>query len=185
MGAGTGTLTFLFTDLEGSTRAWEAAPEEMARALAEHDVALRAVVERFSGQVVKSTGDGLLAAFPDAASAVRAAIEAQRFLRSDRGRGLRARMGLHTGTSVERDGDHFGPALNRAARIMAVAHADQVLASGACAALAGADLDADVHLVDLGEHQLKDLASPERIFQVTAADLPDEFPPVRSELATS
>ena len=114
----TGTVTFLFTDLEGSTRLWEQYPEAMRAALAVHDALLRGAVEAHRGQVVKSTGDGLHAVFGHAEDAIAAAVAAQLALDAERWAGtgpLRVRMGLHTGTAEAREGDYFGPALNRAA----------------------------------------------------------------------
>ena len=127
-----GTITFLFTDIEGSTRLWERHPEAMTAAVAQHDALLRTAVETHLGYLVKTTGDGLLAAFGVADAALAAALDAQRALSSavwgETGP-LRVRMGLHTGPAEERDGDYFGPALNRAARLMAVGHGGQVLLS--------------------------------------------------------
>jgi class 3 adenylate cyclase len=178
-----GTLTFLFTDLEGSTRLWEAHPDGMRVALATHDAILRDAVEAHRGIVVKTTGDGFHAAFTTADDAVAAAIAAQLTLErqewGETGR-LRVRMGLHTGAASHRDGDYYGPSLNRAARLMSVAHGGQVVCSQATADLARDELPADVELVDLGEHRLRDLSRPERVFQVEAAGLDQDFARLRS-----
>jgi predicted ATPase/class 3 adenylate cyclase len=179
----TGTVTFLFTDLEGSTRLWEEHPEAMRDALARHDEILRDAVEKRRGHVVKTTGDGLHAAFAVAADAVAAATDAQRVLVEEAWalpEPLRVRMGLHTGGAEVRDGDYYGPAVNRAARVSAAAHGGQVVVSHATEELIRDDLPAGAALTDLGEHRLRDLARPERIYQIDAPGLPDDFPPLRS-----
>jgi predicted ATPase/class 3 adenylate cyclase len=179
----TGTVTFLFTDLEGSTRLWEEFPDAMRDALARHDALVNGAVAAHEGYVVKTTGDGVHAAFATANDAVDAALAAQRALVSetwgDTGP-LRVRMGLHTGTSELRDGDYYGAVVNRAARLMSVAHGGQVVCSQATADLVRDDLPAPAALVDLGEHRLRDLGTPERVFQVVHADLRAEFPALRS-----
>ena len=182
-GLGGATLsTFLITDIEGSTRLWEEHADAMAPALARHDALLRSAVEGAGGAVIKTTGDGLLAVFDDPAQAVRAALDGQGALR-DTAWGeigaLKVRMAVHSGTAELRDGDYFGPALNRSARILAIGHGGQVLASAMTATLLG-DRLADVELVDLGSHRLRDLDRPEQVFQVAAPDLPRDFPPLRS-----
>jgi class 3 adenylate cyclase len=133
-GLPTGTVTFLFTDLEGSTRLWEDHPAAMKAALARHDEILRDAVEERGGHVVKTTGDGLHAAFAVAPDAVAAALNAQRALVSEEWalpEPLKVRMGLHTGAAELREGDYYGPAVNRAARIAAAAHGGQLVASAA------------------------------------------------------
>ena len=130
----TGTVTFLFTDLEGSTRLWEAYSEAMKAALARHDKILRDAVESNGGCVVKTTGDGVHAAFGTAADAVAAAVASQREIQQEEWGpvgALRVRMGLHTGEAEQRDGDYYGSALNRAARLMATAHGGQIVCSDA------------------------------------------------------
>ncbi|MSO79561.1 MAG: adenylate/guanylate cyclase domain-containing protein [Acidimicrobiia bacterium] len=179
----TGTVTFLFTDLEGSTRLWEEHPDAMRAALARHDEILRNAVEKREGVVVKTTGDGLHAAFAIAPDALAAAIDAQRALVAEDWllpEPLKVRMGVHTGAAELRDGDYYGPAVNRAARLAAAAHGEQVVASASTADLARDDLGTEVDLVDLGEHRLRDLGRPERIVQVNHPDLPSDFPPLRS-----
>ena len=178
-----GTITFLFTDLETSTRLWEQQPDAMRSARwREHDAMLRSAVESGGGYLVKSTGDGIHAAFDSAHAGVLAAVDAQRALVahewSEATGPLRVRMGLHSGEAELRDGDYFGPAVNRAARVMAVAHAGQVLCSGATAGLVEDEPLPGVELLDLGEHRLRDIARPDRLFQVCAAGLPREFPPL-------
>jgi predicted ATPase/class 3 adenylate cyclase len=175
-----GTVTFLFTDLQGSTRLWEEFPEAMGAALARHDEILRDAVEGHHGSVVKTTGDGVHAVFATARDAVDAAGAAQRALTAESwgqtGR-LRVRMGLHTCEAEYRDGDYYGSEVNRAARLMSVAHGGQVVVSWATAGLVR---DGSVELIDLGEHRLRDLTNAERIFQVHAPGLGREFPRLRS-----
>ncbi len=173
--------TFLFTDVEGSTRLWEQNPREMQAALARHEVLIRSAIEGSNGDVVKTTGDGLMAVFDAPIGAVTAAIAAQGALFAETWPSscpIRVRMGIHTGEAESRGGDFFGPAVNRTARIMAVGHGGQVLLSGSAAALLDGDLPGSVALRDLGEHRLKDLGRPERLFQLTHPDLPAEFPPL-------
>jgi predicted ATPase len=157
----TGTVTFLFTDIEGSTERWQSNNEAMSDSLSAHDQLIRSVVERHGGVVFKHTGDGVCAVFQSAPHAVAAAIEAQA------GLDLPVRMGLHTGEAESRDGDYFGPTLNRAARVMDAGHGGQVLVSSATAGLVRGH-----ELVDLGEYQLKGLQTVERIFQVGWGDFP-------------
>jgi predicted ATPase/class 3 adenylate cyclase len=175
------TLTFLFTDIEGSTRLWEEHRQPMKVALERHDAILRASVENSNGQVVKSTGDGLMAVFGSAVDGLRACIKAQHDLaREPWGHTgpLRVRMALHAGEAAVRNGDYHGPTLNRAARIMSAGHGGQVLLSAAAAALVTDDLPNGSTLRDLGEHQLKDLGRAERVFQLVYPGLPVSFPPL-------
>ena len=180
---GSALSTFLITDIEGSTRLWEEQAAAMAGALALHDALLRSVVEGHAGTVIKTTGDGLLAVFADPNQAVAAALDGQRALRDaswgDTG-ALRVRMAIHSGTAEVRDGDYFGPALNRSARILAIGHGGQILVSSMAATLAGDGLPTGASLRDLGSHRLRDLDRPEQVFQVVVADLPAEFAPLRS-----
>jgi predicted ATPase/class 3 adenylate cyclase len=164
-----GIATFLFTDVEGSTRRWEADAEGMRVALAAHDRVLRDAVDEHSGTLFKHTGDGVCARFRSPRDAVAAAIAAQRSLE------LPARMGIATGEAEERDGDYFGATLNRASRIMAAGHGDQILLDGSTAGL----LD-DVDLIDLGPRRLRDIARAVQIFQVSGPGLRAEFPPLRT-----
>jgi predicted ATPase/class 3 adenylate cyclase len=169
-----GTVTFLFTDIEGSTRLWESVPEAMAAALARHDEILRAAITTHGGFVFSTGGDGVAAAFGRAADAVAAAVLAQGQIGAEawpHAATIRVRMGLNTGEVEERGGDYFGPAVNRAARIMAAGHGGQVLLSATTAALVGA-----AELVELGAYEFAGLASPERVFQIGA----EQFPPLRS-----
>jgi predicted ATPase/class 3 adenylate cyclase len=179
----TGTVTFLFTDIEGSTLLWEQHPEAMKAALARHDALLRRAIRACGGAVFKTMGDAFCAAFAEAAGAVKATLLAQFALRAEAAGAvgpLRVRMALHTGAAEERDGDYFGPTLNRAARLLAAAHGGQMLLSSATQEAVHADLPEGVSLRDLGLHRLRDLARPERIFQLVHPDLPAEFPPLRS-----
>src|SRR5439155_5083053 len=154
------TLTFLFTDIEGSTRLWEQYRQPMKEALARHDAILREAVESSSGQVVKSTGDGMMAVFGSAVDGVSACLKAQHDLAcapwGETG-ALRVRMGLHVGEAARRNGDYYGPTLNRAARIMSAGHGGQVLLSARAAARVVHELPQGSTLRDLGEHRLKDL----------------------------
>jgi predicted ATPase/class 3 adenylate cyclase len=174
VGAPSGTVTFLFTDIEGSTGLWEGAPAEMRAALARHDQVLRSAIEAHDGYVFSTGGDGFAAAFARAGDAMAAALDAQAALAREAWptpSPLLVRMGMHTGEVEERDGDYFGPAVNRAARIMASGHGGQVLVSAATAAVIGGG-----DLLDLGEHAFAWLSAPERVFQLGS----DEFPPLRS-----
>jgi class 3 adenylate cyclase len=176
-----GTVIFLFTDVEGSTRLWERFPQAMKAALERHDQILQAAVAASGGQVVKTTGDGIMAVFPSAAAAASACLTAQEDLAAEAWGPtgpLRVRMGLHAGEAATRASDYFGPAVNRTARIMAVGHGGQVLLSAAAAALATDRLPEGADLRDLGAHRLKDLGRPERLFQLVHPDLADGFPPL-------
>ena len=166
--APSGVVTFLFTDVEGSTRRWEADADEMRIALASHDEVLRGAIETHGGFMFKHTGDGVCAAFSSPKSAVDAAMAAQRALE------LPVRMGIATGEAELRDGDYFGTVLNRAARVMAAGHGGQILlADSAAVLLSGLDL------VDLGPRRLRDLPTPVGVFQVRAPGLRTEFPALR------
>jgi predicted ATPase/class 3 adenylate cyclase len=179
-----GTVTFLFTDLEGSTRLWERHPEAMRDALARHDAILREAVESHRGVVFSEMGDGIAAAFASAADAVAAGLDAQLGLGAcewgETGP-LRARMGLHAGEGeVRPDGQYVNQPLNRCARLMAIANGGQVLVSQTVESLVRGALPTEVGLLDLGEHRLRDLARPIGVFQVTHRGLPRDFPPLRS-----
>ena len=176
-----GTVTFLFTDIEGSTQLWENNPEAMKEALARHDSILREAIESNHGQIIKGTGDGIHGVFETAVDAVRATLAAQRALKEPIcNLQIRVRMGLHTGEAELRAGDYHGQVLNRAARIMSVGSGGQILLSSVTAELAREHLPEDVSLVDLGEHRLRDLVRPDQLFQLTASDLPKEFPRLKS-----
>ena len=167
--APSGVVTFLFTDIEGSTRRWESDADVMRSALVEHDTVLRAAIEAHDGFLFSHTGDGVVAAFASPMSAVTAAIAAQRTLE------LPVRMGLATGEADLRDGDYFGTVLNRAARVMAAGHGGQILVADSTAGLLGG-----VDLLNLGPRRLRDLQQPISLFQVRAPGLPEHFPPLRT-----
>ena len=182
-----GIVTFLFTDIEGSTRLWEQEPERMSPALARHDALARAAVEENHGVVVKMIGDGMYAAFDDPLNGIAAIVQLQRAL-ADSGAthdvSLRARSGLHAGIVERRDNDFFGSAVNRAARIMGAAHGGQILVSQAVADRVRDRLSAGLALHDLGTVRLRDLASPEHVYQLVHPQLRREFPTLRSLEAT-
>jgi predicted ATPase len=162
-------MTFLFTDIVGSTRRWELDPEGMQEALTVHDAVIRRAIEGRGGEVFKHTGDGAAAVFASASAAVDAAIEAQRSLE------LPVRIGLATGEAQARDGDYFGPAVNRAARVTDAGHGGQILLADSSAGL----VDTSGY-IDLGFHRLRDVSSPIRLTQVTAEGLRVDFPAVRT-----
>ena len=178
-----GTVTFLFTDIEGSTKLWEQHPEAMRLALARHDNLLRQAIENNSGVVFKTMGDAFCAAFATAPDALSAALAAQVALHAEPwpdGLTLRVRMALHTGTAELRDNDYFGQPLNRVARLLAAGHGAQVLISAATQELTRDTLPAAAGLKDVGEHRLRDLGRPEQVFQLSHPALPTEFPPLKS-----
>ena len=184
MGLPQGTVTFLFTDLEGSTRRWEGHPQEMREALARHDAIVRGAVDAHHGVVFSTTGDGMAAVFASARDAVSAGLAAQQGLGGeDWGEvtgPLAARMGLWTGEGVLGGEHYLNQPLNRCARLMAAGHGGQALVSEATKLLVREDLPEGCALVDLGEHRLRDLARPVRIFQLTGPGLRDQFPPLRT-----
>jgi predicted ATPase/class 3 adenylate cyclase len=185
--ANAAVTTFLFTDIEGSSRLWEEQPERMQRALEHHDAVVRGAVLSRHGNVVKMLGDGVHAAFEDPYDALCAALEVQRGLQASRSSSelsLSVRCGLHSGIEQRRDNDFFGPAVNRAARIAAAAHGGQVLVSHFTAQLLGGRLPEGANLIALGSIRFRDLAAPERVHQVTHPELRREFPALRALLAT-
>jgi predicted ATPase/class 3 adenylate cyclase len=167
--APSGVVTFLFTDVEGSTRRWEANADEMRAALAAHDEVLRSAIEAHGGFMFKHTGDGVCAAFGSPTGAVDAAVAAQRSLE------LPVRMGIATGEAELREGDYFGTVLNRAARVMAAGHGGQILLADSTAGLLSG-----VDLVDLGPRRLRDLPTSVGVFQVSAPGLRTDFPALRA-----
>jgi class 3 adenylate cyclase len=176
-------VTFLFTDIEGSTRLWEQHPEAMRFALTRHDALLRTAVETSGGSVFKTIGDAFCVAFDRAPAAVSAALAAQCSLYDavwDDTGPLRVRMALHTGSAEARGGDFFGPSVNRVARLLAIGHGGQTLLSGAACQEVSDALPEGATLRDLQLHRLKDLPRPERVFQLLHPRLPAEFPPLRS-----
>jgi predicted ATPase/class 3 adenylate cyclase len=179
----TETLTFLFTDLEGSTRLWQEYPEAMKIILSRHDELLRTAIEGNNGRVVKTTGDGFHAAFTSAQDGLNVCIQAQQNLIKESWEetgSLRVRMGLHVGEAQERGDDYYGTVVNRAARLMSAANGGQVLLSSAVAGMVVDHLPEGVSLRDLGEHRLKDLQRAEHIFQLVYPDLPADFPSIAS-----
>lgn len=169
MSASSGVVTFLFTDIEGSTRRWEADADAMRSALQTHDTVLRECVDKYDGRVFKHTGDGVCAAFSSPGHAVDAAVAAQRVLE------LPVRMGLATGEAELREGDFFGAVVNRASRVMAAGHGGQILVDDVTASLLGA-----ASLESLGPKRLRDTTNPVEIHQVRADGLRQDFPPLRS-----
>ena len=167
--APSGVVTFLFTDIEGSTRRWEADADAMRSALLAHDKVLRSAIETHGGYLFSHTGDGVVAAFTSPRSAVDAAVAAQQALE------LPVRMGIATGEAELRDGDYFGTALNRAARVMAAGHGGQILVADSTAVLLSG-----VDLLDLGPRRLRDVSNPITVFQLRAPGLRIEFPPLRA-----
>src|SRR3954447_3748299 len=177
----TGTLTFLLTDVEGSTALWEVAPNAMHVALARHDSVFDDAVRRRGGVHVRPRGEGdsRFAVFSSASDAVAAAIAVQRAFAAEpwpTPRPIAVRMGVHTGEAELRDGDYYGPAVNRCARLRGIGHGGQILVSEATAELARGALPAATDFRDLGEHRLKGLRRPERVFQILHSELPNEFP---------
>lgn len=181
--APTGTVTFLFTDIVGSTRLWEKFPAQMGAALARHDALIRAAVETHGGHVFKTVGDATHAAFQAPRDSLEAAIDAQQALASEDWNdigSLVVRMGIHVGTAELRDGDYFGGTLNRASRIESAAHGGQILLSRiAVELLEDEPLDA-ISFKSLGSHRLRNLDRPEHLYQAVVPNLPESFPPPRS-----
>ena len=178
-----GTVTFLFTDIEGSTRLLEAGPEAYRRALARHTQILERAIVDHGGIVFQRPGDSVAAVFVSPTDAVRAALVIQDALRREAWalpRPIKVRMGIATGEATVHAGRYVGLALHRCARLMNSAHGGQVLLSAAAGTLAQQALPPGVGLVDLGDHRLRDLAQPERIFQLLAPGLPSELPPLRT-----
>src|SRR5258705_4007447 len=169
VGRPSGVVTFLFTDIEGSTRRWESDADAMRAALLTHDEVLRSAIEAHGGFLFSHTGDGVVAAFASPMSAVNAAIDAQRELQ------MPVRMGIATGEADLRDGDYFGTVLNRAARVMAAGHGGQILIADSTAGLLSG-----VDLVSLGPRRLRDVPNPITVFQARAPGLPEEFPSLRA-----
>src|SRR5215212_2941176 len=178
-----GTVTFLFTDIEGSTRLHEALPDAYRRAQARHDALLEQAVATHGGTVFQQAGDSFCAAFASPSAALGAAVDAQHALHREawgETGAIRVRMALHTGEVEIQGGQYFGLALNRCARLLSSAHGGQTILSAVTASLVREALPPGTSLRDLGEHRLRDLAQPERVYQVAVADLPDEYPPLRT-----
>ena len=178
-----GTVTFLFTDVEGSTRLWQEHPQGMGAAIARHDALLQTAVDAQGGYVFKSMGDAICAAFASAGGAASAAVAAQRALAAEpwgETGPLRVRMALHSGEAEIRAGDYFGPPLNRVARLLAAGHGGLILLSQTTHELVRGALPKGVFPWDLGEHRLRDLLEPERVYQLIVPDLESDFPPLRT-----
>ena len=174
-----GTVTFLFTDIEGSTRLWERDPAEMQQALARHDALLRDVIEGHGGAIFKTVGDAFCAVFAAPQPAIEAAIAGQRVLQRELP-WIGVRMAIHTGTAEHRGGDYFGSALNRVARLLAAGHGRQTLLSRATAEQVRGGMPTDTTLRLLGRHQLRDIVEWETIFDLEPPDLPAKFPPLNT-----
>jgi len=178
-----GVVTFVFTDIEGSTERWDRDPTAMADAVLRHDALVRAAIVAKGGYVFKSLGDAFCAAFQRPEDAIVAMLDAREALASEDFSAvgdIRIRAAIHTGTADEREGDYFGPVVNRVARLVAIAHGGQLLVSGTTTALLSVGLPSRATLRDLGEHRLKDLSQSENVYQLDARDDAREFPPLRS-----
>ena len=178
----TGIVTFLFTDIEGSTRLWQDEPSRMQRAMERHEAVVRAAVTAHHGVVVKMLGDGVHAAFSDALCAIRATLQLQNILADaavTNGIALRVRCGIHAGPAQSRDGDYFGSTVNQAARLAATAHGGQIVVSAGVRSAALARLPPELWLKDLGPTLLRDFPNPEPVYQVVAPGLRVDFPPLR------
>ncbi len=182
-----GTITFLFSDIEGSTRLWERHPDAMRTALARHDEILREATKSHRGFVFKTVGDAFCIAFDTATNAITAAASAQRALVNEEWGAtgpLRVRMAIHSGAAELRDDDYFGDVLNRVSRILAGAHGEQILLTLSVEELIRDNLPENVDLRDLGEHRLKDLDRPEHLYQLLIEGARRDFPPLRTLIAT-
>lgn len=177
------TVTFLFTDIEGSTKLWDSQPDQMRVALARHDGILREQIKKHNGEVFKTIGDAFCAAFENPVDALVASTACQIALKQEAwptDRPIKVRMALHTGTAEARDNDYFGPPLNRVARLLSAGHGGQVLVSQATTELAQDFLPPAITFLPLGEHRLKDLGRPETVFQILHDDLDSSFAEIRS-----
>ena len=183
----TGMVTFVFTDIEGSTRLWELHSHVMPTVLARHDAIIGGAINTHDGVVFRTAGDSFCAAFASAWAAFIATLVVQQALTAEPwrehglppGESLRVRIALHTGQVVLRDGNYSGPPLNRVARLLAAGHGGQTLLSLATTELVRGQLLADMVLHNLGEYHLRDLVQPEQIYQLVAPGLPTDFPPLR------
>jgi ABC-type transport system substrate-binding protein/class 3 adenylate cyclase len=184
----TGTVTFLFSDIEGSTRLLQQLRDRYDEVLSTHARLLRAAIEEFDGHEIDTQGDAFFVAFARARDAVAAAVAAQRALAAEswpEGASVRVRMGLHTGEPLVGGERYVGMGVNRGARICAAGHGGQVLLSNTTRELVEDELPNDVRVRDLGEHELKDLSRPERIFELEIDGLPSSFPPLRTAEASA
>ena len=185
----TGTVTFLFTDIPGYSKTWEQQPQVLQAALSRLDALLRAAITARRGYIFKTVGTNYYAAFATPAAGVAAAIRAQHDLIQEPWPApigpVKVRMALHTGAPEVREGDYFGPPLNRVARLQAIGHAGQILLSTVTAELVREVLPVEIGLRDLGVHRLKDVMYPERVRQVAVPFLPQDFPPLQVIAATT
>lgn len=188
-GLPSGTVTFLFTDIEGSTSLWDAFPEDMRSALAIHNAAVTAAVTRLHGHVVKNTGDGIFAAFGSAMDAAAAALEAQSDLAAAEWPvvvgSLGVRMALHTASIEPENGDYHGSDVNRVARIEAAGHGGQILLSETTTTLISNAPPGGAGIESLGTHLLRGLSMPEHIHQLTVPGLGAAFPPLKTVTTTT
>jgi len=180
-----GLITYLFTDVQGSTPLWRQHPHEMQNVMARHDSLMTSAVETNGGTVVRPRGEGdsIFAVFLRATDAVAAACAAQLLLQRETwplAIAINVRMAIHTGESELRDHDYYGNTVNRCARLRSIAHGGQILTSEATAQLVRDDLSGDISLRELGAHRLKDLQRPEQVFQLIHTDLPEDFPALNS-----
>jgi predicted ATPase/class 3 adenylate cyclase len=176
-----GTVTFVFTDIVGSTRMWEENPTQMNSAIARHDAIMQEVAEYHGGYVFKTVGDAFCIAFHTPVNALNFCIESLDILQKElwpEPIQIKVRMAIHSGSAELRDGDYFGQALNRIARLVNCGHGGQILMSSAAQELVRDNMPDGISIRDLGEKRLKDLVRPERIFQVLRLDLEDQFPPL-------
>ena len=180
------TLTFLFTDIEGSTSLWDTRPAAMGAATERHNALLREAITRHGGHAFRVVGDAFCVAFSDASSAILAAVDAQRALSAEHwgDAPIHVRMGLHSGAVEDAEDEIFrGPTLARTARVMSAAHGGQILLSAATIALLDRTAPAGGVLRDLGDHTLRGFARPERLYQLVVAGLRSEFPPIHTQEA--
>lgn len=178
-----GTVTFMFTDIEGSTRLWEESRDQMRAALERHDAILSQIIERHSGYTFKTVGDAYCAVFQRAVDAATAAVDIQRAVGAetwDLPRPVRVRIGVHTGEAHERNNDYYGQVVNRVARLEASAHGGQTVVSAVTHEIVRDQVPDGVRFRDLGQHRLKDLTRPQTVFQLEADGLPTDFPPLAS-----
>jgi len=173
-----GVVTFVFSDIEGSARLWESDPDGMRLSLAHHDTIVRAIVEAANGTVFKHTGDGFGCAFESVTAGLEAAARVAAALASHdwKGPALICRIGVHSGDAEPTDGDYFGATVTRTARLMDAGNGGQILVSEAARRLLGKDPPAGMSLVDAGEHRLKDLGEPTRIYRLMGAGADDPRP---------
>jgi len=179
-----GTVTFLFTDVQDSTRLWEKYPADMRQALKRHDEIIETLAQQHNGFVVRPRGEGdsRFVVFERAIDGVSAAADIQQALHAEPWSeeiSLRVRMGLHTGEGEYRDGDYYGTAVNRCARLRGIAHGGQTLLSQSTYELVQDNLPQGVELLDLSKQHLKGIERPENIFQLSSPGLPSEFPPLK------